>query len=151
MFYLFLGHQFFTFTAIVMYFFTAIYSSCLLCIDGSNSSNIFDSFNFFALVSVICAFFDGYMKFSLNPIVSLMFFVYFGLGALCLFVTCTAEQEIKKEKQRILKQFNTGQISSPTTSNCTDQPMLDYSGHDDLPKFSMNLQAVKIENDYLKP
>jgi len=83
--------------------------------------------------------------------VSLMFFVYFGLGALSMFVTCSAEQEIKKEKQRILNQFNTGQITSPTTSNFTEQPILGYSGHDDLPKFSMNLQAVKIENDYLKP
>jgi hypothetical protein len=134
-----------------MYFLSAIYSSCLICFDGLTSSKVFDSFNFFALASVVCAFFDGFLKSDLNTFVSLMFFVYFGLGVLSLFVTCTAEQEIKKEKQKILEQYNMGQLAPPTTSNLTEQPMIGSSAYDELPKFPMNLQAVKVDDENLNP
>ncbi|CAG9812111.1 unnamed protein product [Chironomus riparius] len=139
------GHLFFIFTAIVMYFLAAIYSSCLLCLDGLRASKVFDSYNFFTIVSVICALFDGFMKISLNPIVSLMFFVYCGLGALSLVVTWTAENELKKEKQAILNQFNTGQLVSQS-GNSPEHQMLSSIGQDEMPKFSMNLEAVKVED-----
>ena len=124
-----------------MYFLSAIYSSCLLCLQNLEASKVFDSYNFFTIAAVVCAFIDGLLKYSLHPLASLFFFVYFGLGALSLIITLTAESDLKKEKQIILEMFNNGQL---TTS--ADQQMLNNIDSDEMPKFQVSLQAVRVED-----
>ncbi|XP_070505872.1 uncharacterized protein [Chironomus tepperi] len=87
--------------AVGIYFYSTLLNIRLVKIDKTkDKKKFYVIYNIFAFLALTCAFIDGCLKiFMFNFIVSFAFFIYFIFGSLTLCITCTANEDLRRERE----------------------------------------------------
>ncbi|CAG9812112.1 unnamed protein product [Chironomus riparius] len=87
--------------AIGIYFYTTLLNIRLVRIDKTkDKKHFYIIYNIFAFLALTSAFIDGCLKiFMFNFFISFAFFMYFIFGSLTLCITCTANEDLRRERE----------------------------------------------------